>query len=342
MSMNTAVSLPSPDELKALWLEVYAPRSAVHRRYRVRACDVELRMSGLKLGTRSSNGPTPVTGYRLTGGCPCRDVVTEAIEIVVAFLTDRDCPMSNPPGAVRQHLRYRMVDHYRRARGEAGAQVKPDSVKYNRYGKLLPDDFHRGLYVMLADEAGVRAPLRGHEGFLRRLADRCVTDQGGTPEDFLRLLPPALQLIERICRTGPRVNVGPPAEPELVSWWEAYIERPLGRRDDPSVHSILRDTASASDSMAVEIPDPVAMRAFDHVLSAIAAGPDAEFTSEDDVVVRTLRTAVENATPDRIDDELLNAITLLGERDLLPWKRVRILLTDARQGRAVATHVQDL
>jgi hypothetical protein len=281
-------------------------------------------MSGLTLGARRHDNPSPAGGYRLTGECPCRDLVADAIEIVLSFLTDHGGALTNPPGAVRKHLRYRMIDLHRHARCELGAQAKPETVAENRYGRALPDDFHRALYVMVVDEAGIRGPLRGRAGLLRRLADRCGKDFGG---EARRRLPAALRLIERTCQSGPRVNVGTRTEPELVTWWEAYIERPLGRRFDP---------ASVGDT-PTDVADPTAPHAFDHVLSAVAAGLDVNGESAEDIVARTVRTTVESAHDE--DVELQRTVTALGERDLLPRARVRSLLADTRQREQVITCV---
>lgn len=320
MPMSVAADqLLSPDELKALWFELLVPRAAMHRRHRVRTCDTELSMNGLSLGARSL-GASPA-GYRLAGGCPCRDLVADAIELVLTFLTDHGGKLTNPAGAIRKHLRYRMVDLHRRARSEIGAPARPETVAGNRYGRALPDDFHRALFVMIADEAGIDGPLRGREGFLRRLTDRCATEFG---TDARRRIPAALRLIEKTCRMGARVNVGTPAAPELVTWWEAYIERPLGRRYDPADQPV-------GPGQTVDVADPAATRAFDRVIAA---------ESDDDIVLRTLLSTIDSAGD--ADTGLRRAVESLGERDLLPKSRVRSLLTDTSQRRQVITYVHEL
>jgi hypothetical protein len=315
--------LLSPDELRALWFELLVPRAAVHRRHQVRTCDTELSMGGLSLGARTVGAPP--SRYRLAGGCPCRDLVADAIEIVLTFLTDHGGKLRNPPGAVRRHLRFRLVDLHRRARSEVGAPARPETVAGNRYGRALPDDFHRALFVVIADEAGIHGPLLGREGFLRRLADRCAAEFGAEAK---RRLPAALRLIEKTCRKGPRVNVGTRAEPELVTWWEAYIERPLGRRYNPADHPI---GPPAGPGRAVDVTDPAASRAFDQVVSV---------ESNEDIVLRTLLSTIGSAHD--ADAELRRVIELLGARDLLPQSRVRSLLTDTSQRRRVITYVHEL
>ncbi|MEU5692283.1 hypothetical protein [Actinosynnema sp. NPDC020468] len=335
----TAAMIPElpPDTLKALWVELHAPRAAVHRQHRVRACDTELHGRGLRLGARTSRATAGAhTAYLLIGQCPCRDLVADAVEVALAFLTDRGGSLTNPPGAVRHHLRFRLVDLHRRARGDLGAQVKPETVAGNRYGRALPDEFHRALYVMLADEAGVRGPIRGQEGLLRRLADRGAARS----EDQRRRLPAALRLIERTCRTGPRVNVGTRTHPELVSWWEAYIDRPLGRRADPADHPLL-GVPDGPDRVR-EIRDPAAELAFDLVLRSAADRGGRADESEEDAVVRALRDSVCPVAEHAADAALRDVITRLGEQELLPAERVRVLLADPDHRREIVARVRAL
>jgi hypothetical protein len=300
--------LLSPDEVKAMWYELHVPRSSVHRRHHVRTCDTELAVGAVRLGAHRGD-PTPVTGYRLTGDCPCRDLVADAVEIVIPYLTDHRDTLTNPPGAARTHLRRRLSDLNRHVRTELGAPARPETVARNRYGRGLPDDFHRSLYVMLTEEAGVQGPLHGHEGLVRRLGERCAAEFGHGAE---RQVLTALRTIEQTCRAGPRVNIGTTTDPDLVSWWEAHVERPIGHRL----------VATVTDQPPADIPNPTT-----------------DFA--DDVVLRTLCTTV-SSVDDRADIELRRALTILGQRGLLPGTRVRSLLADTRQRAQVITCVHDV
>ncbi|GAA3865353.1 hypothetical protein GCM10022243_34410 [Saccharothrix violaceirubra] len=326
--------LVRPDVLNALWMELHHPRSTAHRMHHVTRCDTALRADGVRLGARH-DGPTG-SGLRLAGQCPCRDLVADALEIAAGFLAGHGDGLANPAGAVRQHLRFRMTDAGRRERRLLGAQVKPGTVARNRYGTALPDDFHRALYVLIADEAGVRGPLRGEEGLRRRLADRCTAELGIGPEEARRRLPAALRLIESTCRRGPRVNVGTRRDPELVSWWDAYVERPLGRRPDPTVLTLPHQTGADDRAGAAEVRDPHAENAFDRVLTTVALrGTDIAADSPEEVVVAALRQTVTSTPPDRTDDAVSHVVTLLRDRGLLPENRARLLLDDPAHRRRV-------
>ncbi|WP_273942046.1 hypothetical protein [Kutzneria chonburiensis] len=235
------IDLQIPDDVsRAIWYELFDQRAAVHSRHRVRYCDTEFRLGSLRLGADGVGAPQ-VLGYHLVGNCPCRDLVADAFEVALAYLTDHGDEFANPAGAVRTHLKYRLIDLDRHARVERGAPARPEVVATNRYGRMLPDDFHRAVLVMLVDEAGSSGPLRGAQGLLQRLAYRCAGKFDGEPADYLHRLPEVLAVIETICRTGPRVNIGTADEPELVTWWDARIDRPLGRRADPADHVIDED-----------------------------------------------------------------------------------------------------
>ncbi|WP_447007196.1 hypothetical protein ACRAKI_12300 [Saccharothrix isguenensis] len=302
----TSVPKLPQDVAQAIWWELRAARQAVHSRHGAPPCDTELYVTGLRLGRRSRTAP-PASGYRLSGTCPCRDLVSDAVELALRYLTDHAGDLHNPPGAVRRHLRFRLSDEMRRARAERGALSRPEAAAVNRYGKALPDDFHRTVLVILADEAGCDGPLRGESGLLRRLGDRCADQLGGTPDDYRHRLPDAIRLVERTCRGGSLVDVGGDDRREMVSWWEAHIDRPLGRRANPAD---LRVAASATDAPAIQIPDH----------------DSAE--SPDEAVLDALLIAV--ATADRDDEEaaLRETIEELARSGVLPPVRAGLLLND--------------
>ncbi|SFW92108.1 hypothetical protein [Amycolatopsis australiensis] len=295
----------TPELARAFWAELRGPRAATHRSHHVGLCDTELRIAGLRLSARGSS--TADGGFRLSGGCPCRDLVADAFEVVWAFVADRGHRFDNLAGAVRTDLRFRLVELDRRARRDRGAPVKPQTVRDNRYGRALPDEFHREVFVMLADEAGARGPLRGEAGLLGRLADRCADKFGGHAATHAARLPQVLRTVERVCRTGPRVNVGTVSAPELVTWWEAYVERPLGRRPDP-------DSPTGEEP---EILDHDTSREFDRIAALT-----------DDAVLALLLTEVWPAPGTDRDDALCEVIRVFARRGLLPHRRALELLAD--------------
>ncbi|WHT17561.1 hypothetical protein N8J89_31190 [Crossiella sp. CA-258035] len=108
---------------------------------------------------------------------------------------------------------------------------------------------------------------------------------------------------------------------ELVSWWEAHVDRPLGRRENPTD---LRMAASAVDAPAVEIPD-----------NDVANSRDT-----DQAVLDALVIAV--ATADRGSEEtaLREAIDELAQTGFLPPVRAELLLNDPRRHLDVLDQVQ--
>jgi hypothetical protein len=312
------IDLQIPDDVsRAIWYELFDQRAAVHSRHRVRYCDTEFRLGSLRFGADGVGAPQ-VLGYHLVGNCPCRDLVADAFEVALAYLTDHGDEFVNPAGAVRTHLKYRLIDLDRHARVERGAPARPEVVATNRYGRMLPDDFHRAVLVMLVDEAGSSGPLRGVHGLLQRLAYRCAVKFDGEPADYLHRLPEAFAVIETICRTGPRVNVGTAAEPELVTWWDARIDRPLGRRADPTDHVIDEDRWLC------------------------VAVPSADQAVQDDLVLDELLRAVGPEPSHRRDLALRAAIHRLQESGLLSDARGRELLDDDRLRGLVLERIRDL
>lgn len=314
------------DVAKAFWYELKSRRRAVHHRHGVWSCDTEFRVCGLRFGSPPRTGSTATDAYRLLGTCPCRDLVADAFQVVVGYLTDHAGTLVNPGGAVRKHLRYRLTDLDRHDRAERGAPARPETVAANRHGRALPDDFHRAVLVMLVDEAGCHGPLRGHEGLLRKLADRCAGRFGGTADDYRHRLPAVLRLIERTCRQGPRVNVGTDEHRELVTWWEAYVDRPLGRRADPADLPV----GVPSDHAEIPLPDVAAAWAFDLV------------GDTDQIVLDTLTDAVATASGGAADIALREAIADLGFAGVLPEARTRVLLEDPGGLAVVLSCVRDL
>ncbi|GAB3735024.1 hypothetical protein GCM10027598_60860 [Amycolatopsis oliviviridis] len=258
----------------------------------------------------------------MSGICPCRDLVADAFELTWQFVVDRGHRFDNLAGAVRKELRFRLVELDRRARRDRGAPVKPRAVRDNRHGRALPDDLHREVLVMLVDEAGFQGPLRGEAGLLRRLADRCTDRFGGDPASHAAVLPQVLRTVERVCRTGPRVNVGTVTAPELVTWWEAYVERPLGRRADPD---------DLTGDPALDKAEEIALREFDPIADL-----------GDEAVVPLLVTDVWSKPESDRDEALRDLIRRLAHQGVLPRRRAEVLLADGESRNQALVRLAEL
>jgi hypothetical protein len=199
--------------------------------------------------------------------------------LVAVFLTEHGEQCHNIVGAVRFYVRKRVIDVLRGYRASKGAQVKPKQVRNNRFGRALPDEEHRAVLGHLADEAGYMAPLPGQTYLLRRLAERCVAEFGNSVPYYLDRMPAIIRTVKSVCSAGNQVNVGTRTDPEYVSWYDAYIERPLGRRPEALVHPLADDTtfkeSTAPDTDAAivgQIVDAVTtVPATDQLLSLCAA-----------------------------------------------------------------------
>jgi hypothetical protein len=207
-----------PDVISVIWHETAAVRAAIHRGTQA-GCDVVLAV-----------GPGALD---LRGHCPCRDFLVDIIAAGVAYLRAHAGSLRNPSGAVRVYVRTRAVgDWIRHRRLEKGALARTDRLRRGARARGLPDEFHRAVLEFVADEAGSMAPLHDDEHLMRRIAVRCATEFGPAGGDPARVRA-AYEEVRRHCRTGPRVNVGTATCPEYVTWWERYVERPLGRRPHP-------------------------------------------------------------------------------------------------------------
>lgn len=300
-------SLLSPEVVNAALAELRGSRAALHRSHLVARCDLGLAMPGLRFGNAA-----PAAGFVLSGDCVCRDLVADVLHIVTVFLTEHGTDRTNLAGAVRAHVRKRVIDVFRAYRADRGAQVKPKQVRQNRFGRALPDEEHRAVLGHLADEAGYSAPLPGHGYLLHRLAERCAAEFGEPVPYYLERMPNILRTVKQVCSAGTRVNVGTRTAPEYVSWYDAYIERPLGRRPD--------NRGITDDSAWSTVADPDAARAFDAVTDA---DPD-----PDAAVVETVVCGVAAVPPADQPQTVRTAVRALADRGLLPHDRAAALLAD--------------
>ena len=216
--------------------ELYKPRADLHRSHQVARCDMGLAVNELRIG-QAVRAP----GLVVSGECVCRDLVLDVLCLVAVFLTEHGEQCHNVVGAVRFYVRKRVIDVLRGYRASKGAQVKPKQVRHNRFGRALPDEEHRAVLGHLADEAGYTAPLPGQDYLLRRLAERCVAEFGNSVPYYLERMPAIIRTVKSVCSAGNQVNVGTRTATEYVSWYDAYIERPLGRRPEALAHPLPDD-----------------------------------------------------------------------------------------------------
>lgn len=323
--MTLALAPPprmATEVLTAFWAEMSDRRTRLHHQYQLWYCDTELHVGGLGFGSGCRHGAGEHGDFHLAGTCPCRDLVLDAFLIVLRYLTEHGAELRNPPGAIRHHLQMKLVDLDRAQRNDKGAQTKPAAVRKNRYARALPDDIHREVLVMVVDEAGRRTPLGGQPDLVCRLAQRCARKFGGSAADYQARLPHILATIEHVCQTGPRVDVGTDRHRHLVSWWDAYVVLPLGRRPNPC-DVPLWDTGSEdmrSDDIVLRFDDPAA---------------------DDDMVVTALSDIGWVPEDDR-DAALRNRIADLEHHGLLPPARAKLLRSRPDLRRRVLESIEAL
>jgi len=133
-------------------------------------------------------------------------------------------------------------------------------------------------------------------------------------------------VIERHCRSGPRVNAGTAAEPEHVTWWERYIERPLGRRPrrtDQPIPAVPGEQGVKTDLLCAA-----------HPLQRCITG-SAEF----DATVVAILVAALHRRPDAPAAALRAGISEVVAQGLLPERSAAELLSDRAR---FATATQEL
>lgn len=293
--------------VRAIWWESASIRSCLHRVCRVRACDLRVVAGGVEIGAGRASGfaprPRAFTRLSVSGECPCRDYLLDLVAEADRFLVAHGDGLVNLPGAVREHLRKRgFGDWTRRRRTEMGAQARTDRIRGSVRARGLPDEFHRALLEFVVDEAGSLAPLEDDAQLYRRLAERAAAEFGGDPEDYRNRVIGGLGVVEAACRQGRRVTAGPGHANEMITWWERYVERPLGRRPRFGVESLSAPPADTGRLHGPQIVCPVAEAELDRVLDAVA-GPTAPAggTEDDAVVLAVLADAVLAAIERSVD-----------------------------------------
>ncbi|WP_156753394.1 hypothetical protein [Actinokineospora pegani] len=288
----------------AIWHETYACRAAIHRALLTSRCDLRV--------TKSASGPVGAQVIRIDGECACRDFLIDMVVECHQLLSRRSGELHNPIGAARVHVRLRAApDWIRQRRTAMGAQARADRIRTGARARGLPDEFHRALLEYLVEEAGSMAVLEDHHELARRLASRCTGEFGGAPEHYLDRVVEGMAVVERQCRSGPRVNAGTAECPEYVTWWERYIERPLGRRP--------RRTTRAIATLPDGIADPN---------SGCGLGPiDAGSAEADDRVIAIL-VETHRDRPEAPAEALRTGIAALVEHGLLAEGPAAVLLSD--------------
>lgn len=319
--------------VRAVFAELGEVRDQLHASHRVSRCDLCIALRELRYGP-TAPGASGHNGLVLSGDCVCRDLLADVLHVVTTYLTEHGATISNPPGAARIHVRKRVHDVLRSYRCARGAQAKPKQARGNRYGRAMPDEEHRAVFGHLVDEAGYSAPLPGGGYLVRRLAERCATEFDKPVSYYLERLPAMLSTIQRVCRAGARVNVGTKAAPEYVTWYDAYIDRPLGRRPDTAITSLSDDNASlwGRDHVA----DPSAQSAFAAVETA-GFDPD-----PDSAVVDTVVNLLAESSPAAWAGVLRSTLLGLADRGFLSRRRAETLLSDPHGMDDVMSRVQTI
>lgn len=341
------------ESVRAAVREIEDLRQGTHRARwgMVRRCDTVLVFAGRTILPRPrgpQRGPGRPAGdeLQLTGQCPCRDLVADTLLLVHEYLAGYGQTLLNPPAAVRSHIRRRKHDLIRERRHALGAQVRTDRVHSSARARGLATDEQRDLLRDVVDEAGVAAPLDSQEQLECRLASLRAGRSGsgdpprpevapaGSPRASDALVDAVRRDFAAVaahCSTSPRVNVGTRLHPEYVTWWEAYVERPLGRRRRLS--DIPVDTAPWQDPAegrpAIDLACPWSDGAFALVLDRMV--PDQAATNagvRDRDVIALVRAAVSD-DPQARPEHLLNAVVnRLLAGGLIPARTAEALRTD--------------
>lgn len=308
------------DVLHVLWRETRPFRAGLHRLLRVRCCDTALVWGSVRLGAAARHvGSTH--GLLLGGDCLCRDVLADALAEADRYLAGRS--VANPPGAIRVHLRTRVLHEWiRAARVAQGAQARTDRIRGSELGGHLPDELHRAVLEFLVDEAGSPAPLEGDDQLVHRLAGRVAEEFGGTPGEHLAAVAAAVARVEAVCRSGRRVR----DDGELVTWWERFVQRPLGRRSRHSDLSV--DTRPGTpDEPALDVACPAAEVTLDEMLDRTAYGHG----GLDGAVIATVLARADG--PDA-PQAIVAVIATLAARDVLAPAAARGFAADPDRIRA--------
>jgi hypothetical protein len=269
--------------------------------------------------------------FYVGGSCPCLQMLVDVLLTAHRFLMDRGAAIRHPEGAARRHVGSRQHDYPRQRRGEMGAQVRTDRLPTSARAQQLETDEQRLLLQDVADEAGSESPLEGQVQLELRLAMLRARRLGVDIESVLAEVRRDLAVVKAHYSSGRLVNVGTSDQPEMVSWWETYIERPLGRR--PRVSDIPAVTApNCLDDGArsgLELPCPSSEVGYQRVIDELSSDPD------DTVLMELRRTAVSEPQGDRGRQLEATLRRLAQEGKILTCVVESFLASPARRSRAV-------
>lgn len=344
---------------RALLWETAAQRQRIHRaRWDVGpGCDARVVIAGVSLvevgrlrgtvaagrspqqcwrcGRPAAEQPpqSPQVGQRfhVSGECPCRQMLIEVLLAAHQYLVCGGRAIRHPEGAARRHVGNRQHDYHRQRRGEMGAQVRTDRLLTSARARLLETDEQRQLLKEIADEAGSESPLDGQAQLELRLATLRSRRLGVTVDSVLADLRRDLAVVKRHYSAGRLVNVATVDEPEYVSWWEAYIERPLGRRrrvtDLPATTAPC--TVDGDLQVGLDLPCPVGDTGFRRLTD------DLLDRDRDEAVLDALyRTTDRQSGPDRQAQLERTLRGLAAEGKLLTTVVERFLADPARRSAA--------
>lgn len=289
---------------RALLWETAAHRQRIHRaRWDIGAgCDARVVIAGVSLvevgrlraiaATAKALAPCRICGrpaaeqppesqladhrFFVGGECPCRQMLVDVLLAAHQFLVARGTAIRHPEGAARRHIGSRQHDYPRQQRAARGAQVRTDRLLTSARARKLETDEQRQLLKEIADEAGSEAPLENEAQLEKRLAVLRARRLKVDPDSVLAEVRRDLAIVKAHYSLGRLVNVGTVDQPDLVSWWEAYIERPLGRRhrmsDIPvsTVPTCLDEGAQAG----LQLPCPSGEVGYQQIVDHLSADPD--------------------------------------------------------------------
>lgn len=255
--------------MEAVWWEGRAMRTGLHRLRPGEPCDLAVVVGAARFGRAGRTAEAVSSTFSVSGHCLCRDHMVDSLVEADRFLRAHPA-VESPPAAVRRHLRMRGAAEWtRRRRTAMGAQARTDRLRDGARARDLPDDLHRALFEYVADEAGSAAPLDGDEQLHRRLAQLLAAEFGGEPDVYRTKVITGLAVVEAQCRRPPLVPARDGGD-ERISWWQRFIEQPLGRRPQPGT------TSAAELSDRIENVDPQAAALREAFWSGLHhAGPEA-------------------------------------------------------------------